>query len=180
MPVAMLPGMNDLIYGAYSPEPGTGFEDYFPFMNDPEAAETVMSSYPTGALILNPTLMMYDSEALKNGQLVRQSDQDFLDELMHTLLHESQHVIDEQEGITYDWATKYDLRPSEAIAEMVPARRTLTDEERYDDVHSLGDSMLGIAQWDKPLESRGIFSSMMGYGRMSPAEMHKLMLEQSK
>lgn len=180
MPVAMLPGLNDGIYGAYSPEAGEGFQDYFPFMNDPEAAESTMSASPTGAMVLNPTFMMYEPEALQQGQFVRQSDQAFLDMLLHTLLHEGQHAIDEREGIAYDWSTDYDRRPSEAIAEMVPSRRTLTDEERYDDVHSLGDSMLGIAQWDKPIESRGIFSSMMGYGRLTPAEMHKLMLEQSK
>lgn len=174
MPVALLPMQDKAIFGAFSDAPGESFQDYFPLMSQPEDAEEFMSASPTGAIVINPQHMIYGG----SKKDTMRSDQEFMDLLLSTLLHETQHAIDVREGFEYGWDKPYVFRPGEVTAHMVEDRRTLSPKERrITDGPAIDMRMLG--KWSNTKLSQQ-YDDIVGGSRLSPEEMHKLMMEQAK
>lgn len=158
MPVMLLPSLGMSVMGGYSTPDmlkNGGFEKYYEFMEDPEAAKEAVMGSQHGAFFVNPAW------TASEGPYGEQTMQEFIRKLM---AHEVQHGIDEYEGAQYEGESRtYKRRPGEFVANLAEGRVDLPEDDRFSNIqYYVTDPMREGADWTNPTEKPGLWETLTG------------------
>jgi len=158
MPVMMLPSISMGATGGFSTPDmikNGGFEDFYQFMEDPEAAKAMITESPYGAFFVNP---VWTAESGDSG------DQSMSEFIRKVLGHEVQHDIDEYEGAQYEGSSRtYKRRPGEFVARQAADRMDLPEDDRFSNIqYYVTDPMRDGADWLDPIDRPGLWETLVG------------------